>query len=120
MYILTDLHLCAGQAKDMVGLVNRFAAKLEDKKGGALSEDEVDTNDWRFFFFKFNCFFVCLLFSFSLPLQTIQFKSYLLSVGIANPVTKYASFTVTFQHSRGSYRIFGWGEEEKWIFHAQF
>ena len=30
----------AGQAKDMVGLVNKFAAKLEDKKG-ALSEDEV-------------------------------------------------------------------------------
>lgn len=28
------------QAKDMVGLVNKFAAKLEEKKG-ALSEDEV-------------------------------------------------------------------------------
>lgn len=28
------------QARDMVGLVNKFAAKLEEKKG-ALTEDEV-------------------------------------------------------------------------------
>ena len=32
------MYLC--QAKDMVGLVNKFAAKMEDKKG-SVSEDEV-------------------------------------------------------------------------------
>ncbi len=31
------------QAKDMVGLVNKFAAKMEEKKG-SLSEDEVREN----------------------------------------------------------------------------
>lgn len=30
------------QAKDMVGLVNKFAAKIEEKKG-SLTEDEVRT-----------------------------------------------------------------------------
>lgn len=53
-----DLDALIEKAKDMVGLVNKFAAKLEEKKG-SLTEDE-----------------------------TIQFKSYLLSVGIANPVTR--------------------------------
>lgn len=53
-----DLDALIDKAKDMVGLVNKFAAKMEEKKG-SLSEDE-----------------------------TIQFKAYLLSVGIANPVTK--------------------------------
>lgn len=53
-----DLDGLIEKAKDMVTLVNKFAAKLEDKKG-SLTEDE-----------------------------TIQFKSYLLSVGIANPVTR--------------------------------
>ena len=32
------------QAKDMVSLVNKFAAKIEEKKG-ALSEDEVSSID---------------------------------------------------------------------------
>lgn len=31
------------QAKDMVSLVNKFAAKIEEKKG-ALSEDEVSVH----------------------------------------------------------------------------
>ncbi len=31
------------QAKNMVGLVNKFAAKIEEKKG-SLSEDEVSIN----------------------------------------------------------------------------
>ncbi|XP_064405346.1 vacuolar protein-sorting-associated protein 36-like [Halichondria panicea] len=53
-----DLDALIDKAKNMVGLVNKFAAKIEEKKG-SLSEDE-----------------------------TIQFKAYLLSVGIANPVTK--------------------------------
>lgn len=33
------------QAKDMVGLVNKFAAKLEEKKG-SLTEDEVSSVLW--------------------------------------------------------------------------
>ena len=37
MYVLD--YVC-WQAKDMVSLVNKFAAKVEEKKG-ALSEDEV-------------------------------------------------------------------------------
>ena len=36
--------LCVPQAKDMVGLVNKFAAKMEEKKG-SLSEDEVRSCD---------------------------------------------------------------------------
>lgn len=106
----------------MVGLVNKFAAKLEEKKG-ALSEDEVISSGlylhkknvnarhltgWLLFE-KLACMSslagqtsVCkpaitwqeawlhflLLLSFDWMLQTIQFKSYLLSVGIANPVTR--------------------------------
>lgn len=53
-----DLDALIEKAKDMVGMVNRFAALIEEKKG-SVSEDE-----------------------------TIQFKAYLLSVGIANPVTR--------------------------------
>lgn len=53
-----DLDALIEKAKDMVTMVNKFAAKIEEKKG-SLSEDE-----------------------------TIQFKAYLLSVGIANPVTR--------------------------------
>lgn len=53
-----DLDGLIEKAKDMVNLVNKFAAKIEEKKG-TVSEDE-----------------------------TIQFKAYLLSVGIANPVTR--------------------------------
>ena len=37
---ITDQYPCVVQAKDMVGLVNKFAAKLEEKKG-SLTEDEV-------------------------------------------------------------------------------
>lgn len=33
-------HFVVVQARDMVGLVNKFAAKLEEKKG-SLTEDEV-------------------------------------------------------------------------------
>lgn len=33
--------MCVQQAKDMITLVNKFAAKLEDKKG-SLTEDEVN------------------------------------------------------------------------------
>ena len=62
----------------MVTMVNKFAAKIEEKKG-AVTEDEV-------------CLFVCLSqysdLNVRLHTQTIQFKSYLLSVGIANPVTR--------------------------------
>ena len=37
---LIFMALAAIQAKDMVGLVNKFAAKIEEKKG-TVSEDEV-------------------------------------------------------------------------------
>ena len=43
MYIVyppSDVFLAVLQAKDMVSLVNKFAAKVEEKKG-TLSEDEV-------------------------------------------------------------------------------
>lgn len=43
-----DLDALIEKAKDMVGLVNKFAAKIEDKKG-ALTEDEVSclvTSNW--------------------------------------------------------------------------
>lgn len=36
----SQLPYCYSQAKDMVGLVNKFAATIEEKKG-SLSEDEV-------------------------------------------------------------------------------
>ena len=74
----------------MIGLVNKFAAKIEDKKG-ALSEDEVSL------VYLFVCEMECVgwhlecssqYFCLFAASQTIQFKSYLLSVGIANPVTK--------------------------------
>jgi ESCRT-II complex subunit VPS36 len=53
-----DLDGLIEKAKDMVTLADRFASKLEEKQG-SISEDE-----------------------------TIAFKSYLLSIGIANPVTR--------------------------------
>ncbi|XP_062513845.1 vacuolar protein-sorting-associated protein 36-like isoform X2 [Corticium candelabrum] len=53
-----DLDKLIERAKDMVTLADRFASKLEEKQG-AVSEDE-----------------------------TVAFKSYLLSIGIANPVTR--------------------------------
>ena len=64
------------KAKDMVGLVNKFAAKMEDKKG-SVSEDEVSL-----------CAAIASLIV-TAWFQTVQFKSYLLSVGISNPVTRY-------------------------------
>jgi ESCRT-II complex subunit VPS36 len=54
-----DLDGLIEKAKDMVTLADRFASKLEEKQG-SISEDE-----------------------------TIAFKSYLLSIGIANPVTRF-------------------------------
>eukprot|EP00731_Ephydatia_muelleri_P031182 Em0022g696a len=53
-----DIDALIEKAKDMVAIVNKFAAKIEEKKG-TVSEDE-----------------------------TVAFKSCLLSAGIANPVTK--------------------------------
>ena len=68
----------------MVGLVNKFAAKMEDKKG-SVSEDEVSF----LLVWWDGDFFLCL--------QTVQFKSYLLSVGISNPVTRYATIISSFR-----------------------
>ena len=69
----------------MVSLVNKFAAKVEEKKG-ALSEDEVSRSSLHFHSHcserLFTTTYVCM------TSQTVQFKAYLLSVGIANPVTK--------------------------------
>lgn len=53
-----DLNALIDKAKDMIALVNQFAANIEEKKG-SVTEDE-----------------------------TIAFKSTLLSVGIDNPVTR--------------------------------
>ena len=68
------------KAKDMVGLVNKFAAKMEDKKG-SVSEDEVSL-----------CAAIASLIV-TAWFQTVQFKSYLLSVGISNPVNHYKVHT---------------------------
>lgn len=53
-----DLDALMEKAKEMVAIADKVASKLEEKKG-AITEDE-----------------------------TVTFKSYLLSMGIANPVTK--------------------------------
>eukprot|EP00118_Oscarella_pearsei_P005111 m.22919 g.22919 ORF g.22919 m.22919 type:complete len:388 (+) comp28422_c0_seq2:172-1335(+) len=53
-----DLDALMDKAKEMVTLADRFASKLEEKKG-SITEDE-----------------------------TVAFKAYLLSIGIANPVTR--------------------------------
>ncbi|KAK2563161.1 Vacuolar protein-sorting-associated protein 36 [Acropora cervicornis] len=53
-----DLDALMEKAKEMVAMADKVASKLEEKKG-SISEDE-----------------------------TVMFKSYLLSMGIANPVTK--------------------------------
>lgn len=53
-----DLDALMEKAKEMVAIADKVASKLEEKKG-SISEDE-----------------------------TVMFKSYLLSMGIANPVTK--------------------------------
>ncbi|XP_065886367.1 vacuolar protein-sorting-associated protein 36-like [Dysidea avara] len=63
-----DLDALIDKAKDMISLVNQFAADIEEKKG-TITEDE-----------------------------TIAFKSTLLSVGIANPVTKETHGTGTSYH----------------------
>ena len=70
-----DLDGLIEKAKDMVSLVNKFAAKIEEKKG-TVSEDE-----------------------------TIQFKAYLLSVGIANPVTRETHGTGSAYHKELSKQL---------------
>ena len=85
VYVCVCVCVCK-QAKDMITLVNKFAAKLEDKKG-ALTEDEVSslvyTEPEQLQTMYDHVY--CTMYVIS---QTIQFKSYLLSVGIANPVTR--------------------------------
>lgn len=74
-------NICTGhQAKDMVAIVNKFASKIEEKKG-TVSEDEVRL-------VCTHCF--CARYSWN-QFQTVAFKSYLLSAGIANPVTKWVN-----------------------------
>ena len=76
------------KARDMVGLVNKFAAKMEEKKG-SVSEDEVRNCRSPDYVVVFYCHHdVCVCVCVCTYLQTVQFKSYLLSVGIANPVTR--------------------------------
>ena len=58
----------------MITLMNQFAADIEEKKG-SITEDEVRLASYQF------------MFALHSP-QTVAFKSTLLSVGIANPVTK--------------------------------
>ena len=73
----------------MITLVNKFAAKLEDKKG-SLTEDEVSfiqNSSSCIQHVHCTCMFIRMYCTCD-TLQTIQFKSYLLSVGIANPVTR--------------------------------
>ena len=75
----------------MVAIADKVASKLEEKKG-SISEDEViktflpgkdfmghtlQVQNTITFFSSFHNIF-----------QTVMFKSYLLSMGIANPVTK--------------------------------
>lgn len=70
----------------MVSLVNKFAAKIEEKKG-SVTEDEVN----KIVVQVFPGVVFCLVIEIDLLLicsQTVQFKAYLLSVGIANPVTR--------------------------------
>ncbi|XP_028397949.1 vacuolar protein-sorting-associated protein 36-like [Dendronephthya gigantea] len=64
-----DLDGLMEKAKEMVALADKFASKIEEKKG-SITEDE-----------------------------TILFKSYLLSVGISNPVTRETHGTGTTYHN---------------------
>ncbi|XP_046852234.1 vacuolar protein-sorting-associated protein 36-like isoform X2 [Xenia sp. Carnegie-2017] len=65
-----DLDALMEKAKEMVALADRFASKIEERKG-TLTEDE-----------------------------TILFKSYLLSVGISNPVTRETHGSGTSYHKK--------------------
>jgi ESCRT-II complex subunit VPS36 len=64
-----DLDALIDKAKEMVNVVNKFAAKMEEKKG-SITEDE-----------------------------TAQFRSYMLSVGISNPVTRDTQVSTSKYHS---------------------
>ena len=75
----------------MVAMADKVASKLEEKKG-SISEDEVikaflpdkDSMGSMLQLQNIITFFSSFLHIF----QTVMFKSYLLSMGIANPVTK--------------------------------
>lgn len=65
-----DLDALIDKAKEMVNVVNKFAAKIEEKKGN-VSDDE-----------------------------TAQFRSYMLSVGISNPVTRDSNVSNSEYHRK--------------------
>jgi hypothetical protein len=97
----------------MITLVNKFAAKLEDKKG-SLTEDEVSQS-----FIQNHDSYICTcaVHDHLYTLQTIQFKSYLLSVGIANPVTRWRITPCMYNvHIAGSNILSVLVSQNHWVF----